>query len=64
MNNGIPAKTSPPRKLPVLLLIAPIAEGPTNPPRFPIELIKAIPAAAENPAKNLLGNDKKGPNRL
>jgi hypothetical protein len=64
MNYEIPAKTSPPRKLPVILLIAPIAYGPTNPPRFPRELINAIPAAAENPAKNSLGSDKKGPNKL
>jgi hypothetical protein len=27
-------------------------------------LIKAIPAAAENPVKNSLGSDQKGPYRL
>jgi hypothetical protein len=29
-----------------------------------MELMKAIPVAAENPAKNSLGSDKKGPNKL
>jgi hypothetical protein len=37
---------SPAEKLRVAVLISPIAYGPRNPPRFPIELISAIPAAA------------------
>ena len=41
-----------------------MADGPTNPPRPPTELIKAIPEAAENPTRNLLGIEKKGPKKL
>jgi hypothetical protein len=29
-----------------------------------MQLIKAIPAAAENPVKNSLGSDQKGPQKL
>jgi len=60
MNQEMPAKTRPPWKLPVALLIAHIAYGPINPPRFPTELMKAIPAAAEKPAKNSFGKDQMG----
>ena len=59
-SNETPANKRPPRKLPICLLIAPIAKGPTKPPRVPMELISAIPAAAENAVKNSLGNDQKG----
>src|ERR1017187_3799900 len=37
---------------------------PTNPPKFPIEAIKAMPEAAENPVRNSLGSDQKGPKKL
>ena len=63
MNQATPAEMSPPRKLPVVLMMAPMAWVPTKPPRFPKELTKAIPAAAEYPVKNSLGNDQKGPMR-
>lgn len=46
VNKEIPANTNPPPKLPVRLLIAPIAYGPTKLPRFPTELMRAIPAYA------------------
>ena len=61
MNNEIPTPAKPERIFPVLAAIAPIAYGPANAPRFPTELIKAIPAAAENPVRNSLGIDQKGP---
>src|SRR5215831_807849 len=64
MNQATPAEMSPPRKLPVVLMMAPMAWVPTKPPRFPKQLIKAIPAAAEYPVKNSLGSAQKGPNRL
>src|SRR5215469_5935578 len=63
-NREIPASMRPPRKLPVLLLIAPIAKGPTKPPMFPIELIRAIPTAAEDPARKVQGRDQNGPMKL
>jgi len=61
MNNEAPTPAKAERILPVLEAIAPIAYGPANAPRFPTELIKAIPAAAENPVRNSLGIDQKGP---
>jgi hypothetical protein len=45
---------------PVLEAMAPIAYGPANPPKLPTQLIKAIPAAAENPVRNSFGNAQKG----
>ena len=60
MNQEMPAKTRPPWKFPVAWLIAPIAYGPINPPRFPTELMNASPAAAETPAKNSFGRDQIG----
>ncbi len=59
-----PAKARPPYKLPVLWRIKPTAYGPTNPPRMPTEVINAMPEAAENPVRNSLGNDHKGPSKL
>jgi hypothetical protein len=38
--------------------------APANWPRFPTELINAIPAAAENPVRDWLGNAQKGPKKL
>src|SRR4051812_24528933 len=35
-------------------------EGPTNPPRFPMELMVAIPAAAAGPDRNSVGIDQSG----
>src|SRR5262249_36149669 len=43
---------------------APTVYGPMNPPKLPNELIRAIPAAAEYPARNELGSEKKGPKKL
>ena len=60
-NKESPATARPPYKLPVLSLIAPIAYGPTNPPRLAMELIKAMPEAAEYPVRNSLGIAQKGP---
>src|SRR4029077_5647262 len=48
-------KNNPPWKLPVRSLIQPIIAGPTKPPRFPIELMVAIPAAAAEPDRNRVG---------
>src|SRR3954471_22221115 len=48
-------KYRPPRKLPVISLIQPIIAGPAKPPRLPIELIVAIPAAAAEPDRNRVG---------
>src|SRR5438874_11856047 len=55
-----PANPSPPYKLPVFWLINPTTDGPKNPPRFPTELMTAIPLAAENPVRNSLGIAQKG----
>src|SRR6267142_5635637 len=48
-------KNNPPWKLPVISLIQPIIAGPTKPPRLPIELMVAIPAAAAEPDRNIVG---------
>src|ERR1700730_9828840 len=48
-------KNNPPWKLPVISLIQPIIVGPTKPPRLPIELMVAIPAAAAEPDRNIVG---------
>src|SRR3984893_2282783 len=48
-------KNNPPWKLPVISLIQPIIAGPTKPPRLPIELMVAIPAAAAEPDRNMVG---------
>ena len=61
MNNETPTPAKPELIFPVLAAIAPIAYGPANAPRFPTELIKAMPAAAENPVRNSLGIAQKGP---
>jgi hypothetical protein len=59
-----PAATKPPYVLPVLWLMKPKAYGPTNPPRIPTDVIRAMPEAAENPVRNSLANDQKGPWKL
>ena len=56
----VPANASPPLRLPVFWPINPTTVDPANPPRFPTELIKAMPLAAENPVKDSLGNAQKG----
>ena len=61
MNKESPATARPPYKLPVLSLIAPIAYGPTNPPRLAMEVINAIPEAAEYPVRNSPGIVQKAP---
>ena len=48
----------PAQRFPVLVAIAPIMYGPANSPRFPKELIKAMPAATEWPVRNSQGNAK------
>src|SRR5215813_5686806 len=63
-NRETPSKAKPPCRFPVFLLITPRAYGPTKPPRLPIELIKAMPEAAEIPERNWLGTDQKGPRTL
>src|SRR5262249_5471792 len=50
-----PAKARPPCSVPVFSVMNPTMDGPKNPPRFPTELMNAIPLAAENPVKNSLG---------
>ena len=56
-----PAKAKPPYVPPVLWLMKPKAYGPTNPPRIPTDVIRAMPEAAENPVRNSLASDQKGP---
>lgn len=63
-NNETPARAIPLWIPPVPLASAPMAIGPANPPKFPTELIKAMPEAAENPTRNSLGNEKNGPKKL
>jgi len=46
-------------KLPVPSFAAPTTVGPTNPPRLPIELISASPAAAPVPDRIAVGKDQK-----
>src|SRR5512133_3875449 len=46
------------------IVIKPTAYGPTNPPSFAIEVIRAMPDAAENPVRNSPGKAKKTGNRL
>src|SRR5215469_6949460 len=63
-NNGTAAMAKPAYRFPVFKAIAPIMGGPTNWLRFATELIKAMPAAAENPVRNSQGNAQKGPKKL
>src|SRR5579864_6575136 len=63
-NKETPATARPPYKLPVLSLIAPIAYGPISPPRLAMEVINAMPEAAEYPVRNSLGIVQKGPRKL
>src|SRR5215472_10363986 len=63
-NKESPATARPLYKLPVLSLIAPIADGPTNPLRLAMEVINAMPEAAEYPVRNSLGIVQKGPRKL
>src|SRR3954469_11064275 len=51
---------SPPRKLPVRSLTQPITHGPAKPPRFPIELMVAMPVAAAVPDRNIVGMAQRG----
>ena len=55
-----PANARPPYSVPVFCVMNPTMDGPKNPPRFPTELMNAIPLAAENPDKNSLGIAQKG----
>ena len=48
-------KYKPPAKLPVWSLTQPIMAGPAKPPKFPIELMVAMPVAAAAPDKNMVG---------
>jgi hypothetical protein len=57
-NKEIPAKAKPAYKLPVLCRIKPTMYGPTNPPRLAIDVIKAMPDAAETPVRNSPGIEK------
>src|SRR5260221_6772925 len=50
-----PTKYRPPRNLPVRSLIQPIIAGPTKPPRLPMALMVAMPAAAAEPDRNMVG---------
>src|SRR5437899_1641594 len=43
-------------------LSAPTEYGPANPPRFPTELIRAMPPAAAVPLRNDVGSAQNGPN--
>jgi arabinofuranosyltransferase len=51
----------PPRKLSVAVFTRPTSDGPTKPPRFPIELISAMPPAAADPVRNAVGSVQNGP---
>ena len=61
--SATPAIARPPLIPLVPVAMAPMTDGPTKPPRFPTELMKAMPAADENPARNLLGIEKNGPKK-
>src|SRR5258708_30359976 len=41
--------------------MTPIYQGPKKPPRLPIELIQAMPAASAPPLRNIGGMAKNGP---
>ena len=49
----------PGENVPVRFLSLPIAMGPTNPPRFPTELIRPMLPAAAASVRKRLGNDQK-----
>src|SRR5438874_10855286 len=51
----------PPRKPPPAFFLTPIMYGPKNPPRFPSEFIRAIPAAAAVPLNNDVAVAQNGP---
>src|SRR5579862_2558672 len=53
--------SKPPRNVPVAFRMMPITQGPANPPRFPTELISAMPTAAAVPLRILVGIAQKGP---
>lgn len=63
-SSEIPANARPPYRVPVFCVMNPTMEGPKNPPRFPTELMIAIPLAAENPVRNSLGMAQNGLNEL
>src|SRR5215467_9958564 len=48
---------------PAPLAVIPTTDGPTKPPSDPIELINAIPDAAEVPVRNSFGSDQNGPKK-
>ena len=53
--SAAPAIARPPDSPPDPLAIAPMIDGPMKPPRFRMELIKAIQEATEKPERNMLG---------
>src|SRR6185312_8543799 len=59
LSNASPYR--PPEKVPVASFMSPIHHGPKNPPRLPIELIQAKPAASAVPLRNIGGMAKNGP---
>src|ERR1700757_114499 len=52
---------SPPRNCPVEVRTSPMMYGPKNPPRFPTELMNAIPAAAVVADRSVVGIAQNGP---
>src|SRR6185437_557142 len=64
INSENPTRIRPMDIPPDRFVSTPIVNGPTKPPRFPIELMNAIPAAADNPDRNSLGSDQNGPRKL
>jgi len=56
INKEMPTTAIPGYKLPVLSWMKPTANGPANPPRLAIEVIRAMPDAAENPVRNSPGS--------
>lgn len=61
MNDVLAYKINPQERLPVDCLRKPVKDGPMNPPRFPIELINAIPTAAIPGASRVVFKAQKGP---
>jgi len=64
MNTGTAARAKPTERVPDRSATKPIVKGPKKPPRFPTELMSAMPTAAEYPVRNSLGSAQKGLRQL
>src|SRR5579864_9378466 len=61
MASAAATTSSPPRNCPVEVRTSPMMYGPKNPPRFPTELMNAIPAAAAVADRSEVGIAQNGP---